>query len=190
MTNRLQPKWLGCLLLSCSVAATAATVHQHGLAEAAVVVDGEQLTISFRAPLMDILGTEQPPADTPARARYQTRLAQITAPQPSPAAQCEPVRAATSSVDRLFPEQEGHHSHDHHDHGNDDQQDAHHEGHSHHQDVENEWTFSCASVEQLKAVVLPFLDSFPSLTTEVVLLLPAGQNALRLAPGETRISLE
>lgn len=185
MTNRLQPKWLGCLLLSCSVAATAAMVHQHGLAEAAVVVDGEQLTVSFRAPLMDILGTEQPPADTPARIRYEARLAQITAPQPSPAAQCEPVRAATSSVDRLFPEQEGHHSHDHH-----YQQDAHHEGHSHHQDVENEWTFSCASVEQLKAVVLPFLDTFPSLTTEVVLLLPAGQNALRLAPGETRIWLE
>ncbi|PHR66324.1 MULTISPECIES: DUF2796 domain-containing protein [unclassified Alcanivorax] len=180
MTTRWQRNSLACLLLSFSLSATAAEVHQHGLAEAAVVVEGEQVTIRFRAPLMDILGTEQPPADAPARARYGKRLAQVAAPQPSPAAQCEPVSASISSVDTLFPEQQAHDSHDHHDH----------DAHSHHQDVENEWLFSCAFPEKLNAVELPFLGIFSSLTTEVVLLLPAGQNALRLAPDETRIPLE
>jgi len=180
MKNRWQRNRLACLLLSFSLSATGADVHQHGLAEAAVVVEGEQLTIHFRAPLMDILGTERPPADAPARARYGKRLAQVTAPQPSPAAQCEPVSASISSVDTLFPEQQAHDAQDHHDH----------DGHSHHEDVDNQWLFSCAFPEKLNAVELPFLDTFSSLTTEVVLLLPAGQSALRLAPGKTRISLE
>ncbi len=184
MTTRWQRNSLACLLLSVSLSTTAAGVHQHGLAEAAVVVEGEQVTIRFRAPLMDILGTEQPPADAPARARYGKRLAQVAAPQPSPAAQCEPVSASISSVDSLFPEQQAHDSHDHHDHDHD------HDAHSHHEDVDNEWLFSCAFPEKLNAVDLPFLDTFSSLTTEVVLLLPAAQSALRLAPGETRIPLE
>ena len=180
MINRWLPSCLACLLLSFSLSASAAGVHQHGLAEAAVVVEGEQVTIRFRAPLMDILGTEQPPADAPARARYGKRLAQVTAPQPAPAAQCEPVSASISSVDALFPEPQAHDAQNHHDH----------DGHNHHEDVDNEWVFSCAFPEKLNAVELPFLDTFSSLSTEVVLLLPAGQSALRLAPGETRIPLE
>ena len=44
------------LLMLLSNLANAAGVHQHGLADAAVVVEGQSLTVSFRAPLMDILG--------------------------------------------------------------------------------------------------------------------------------------
>ena len=74
------------LSLLASLPALAAGVHQHGLAEAAVVVEGESLTVSFRAPLMDILGTEQPPADAAARVRYEDRLKQVSEPLPSEAA--------------------------------------------------------------------------------------------------------
>ena len=176
---------LAALLLPVCLATTAsaAQVHQHGLAEAAVVLEGNTLTVSFRAPLMDILGTEQAPADAATRSRYADRLAQITPPAPSASANCELRDATVSTVETLFPAARLEEEHGH-DHG-----DA-HTGHAHHADVDNEWTFLCQFPQKLQAVSLPFLETFSGLTTEVILLLPAGQGAQRLAPGETRIPLE
>ena len=56
--------------------------------------------------------------------------------------------------------------------------------------MEAEWTFQCQSPDKLSDVTLPFLAIFSGLATEVILLLPDGQSALRLAPGNTRIPLE
>jgi hypothetical protein len=165
------------LFLAGAGTAFAAGVHQHGLAHAAVVVEGATLSVSFRAPLMDVLGTEQPPGDAASRARYRDRLERLTAPLPAPAAQCRVSAETRTTVDTLFPT--SHHGHD---------QDHSH-GHGH-QDVEAEWVFQCDTPSALTSVTLPFLDTFSGLTTEVVTLLPAGQGALRLAPGDTRIPLE
>ena len=168
---------LGLLMLLGNPAA-AAGVHQHGLADAAVVVEGHSLTVSFRAPLMDILGTEQPPVDAAARVRYADRLKQVSEPQLPAAAGCRLSHETRSGVAALFPESQQHdHEHEHHEH-------------DHHADVEAEWTFQCQSPDKLTTVSLPFLAIFSSLTTEVVLLLPDGQGALRLTPGDTRIPLE
>ena len=175
---------LTAVLLSATGIAPAADVHQHGRAEAAVVLEGKALTVSFRAPLMDILGTEQPPVDAPARRRYDQRLADITPPVPSSEAGCDLEEATLSNVDTLFPEAAG----DHHAHAHDHEDKP--DTHGHHVDVENEWIFVCQSPADLQAVSLPFLNTFSGLTTEVILLLPGGQNALRLAPGDTRIPLE
>ena len=102
------------LSLLASLPALAAGVHQHGLPEAAVVVEGESLTVSFRAPLMDILGTEQPPADAAARVRYEDRLKQVSEPLPSEAAECRLNHATRSTVASLFPDVDAHdHDHDH-----------------------------------------------------------------------------
>ncbi len=166
------------LLMLLSNLANAAGVHQHGLADAAVVVEGQSLTVSFRAPLMDILGTEQPPADAAARVRYADRLKQVSEPLPSPVAGCRLSHETRSGVEALFPESQQH-----------DPDHAHHE-HSHHADVEAEWTFQCQSPDKLSDVTLPFLAIFSGLATEVILLLPDGQSAMRLAPGNTRIPLE
>ncbi len=162
-------------LFMVSTTVLAADVHQHGLAQAAVVVEGETLTVSFRAPLMDIIGTERPPGDAASRARYRDRLRQVTAPVPASRAQCEPSDETRTTIDALFPVSGTHEDHDH--------------GHRHH-DVEAEWTFQCRTPAELDQVTLPFLETFSGLTTEVVLLLPAGQSAVRLAPGDTRIPLE
>ena len=194
----VQRKWLAALLLPLSMGASAAGVHQHGLAEAAVVVEGGELTVTFTAPLMDILGTVQPPGDAAARVRYADQLARLTAPEPSPKADCKPVSKTQTTVDMLFPHGEqdhhdAHHEHEHDaspEHGHHDDNHGDDEAHGQHQDVEAEWTFVCQQPEALKAVTLPFLDTFSGLTTEVVLLLPAGQNALKLEPGNTRIPLE
>lgn len=161
------------LLLLAGNPAVAAEVHQHGLAEAAVVVEGQSLTVSFRAPLMDILGTEQPPVDAAARVRYEDRLKQVSEPQPSAQADCTLSHETRTGVAVLFPDS---YQHDH--------------DHEHHADVEADWTFQCQSPDRLTDVTLPFLATFSGLTTEVILLLPAGQGALRLAPGDTRIPLE
>ncbi|MED5602440.1 MAG: DUF2796 domain-containing protein [Pseudomonadota bacterium] len=161
------------LVLAGAGTALAAGVHQHGLAHAAVVVEGATLSVSFRAPLMDVLGTEQPPGDAASRARYRDRLERLTAPLPAPAAQCRISAETRTTVDTLFPT--SHHDQDH--------------GHEH-QDVEAEWVFQCDTPSALTSVTLPFLDTFSGLSTEVVTLLPAGQGALRLAPGDTRIPLE
>ena len=188
MKNPMQPKWLAALLLPLSVAGFAADVHQHGHAEAAVVLEGDQLTVSFRAPLMDIFGSEQPPADASARLRYSKRLAQVIEPHPSAAALCELINVSSRSVADLFPESKAHDRDDHdHDHDHDDDS---HEAVNHHQDIVHEWTFACEAPQQLQAVDLPFLSTFSSLTTDVVLLLPAVQSASRLAPGQTRILVE
>ncbi len=173
---------IAALLVTAGTTAVAAEVHQHGLAQAAVVVEGETLTVSFRAPLMDIIGTEQPPGDAASRARYRDRLQRLTAPVPASRAQCVLSDEARTTVDALFPVSETHgdHDHEHHDHDHDPG----------HQDVEAEWTFQCRAPSELDGVRLPFLDTFSGLTTEAVLLLPAGQSAVRLAPGDTRIPLE
>lgn len=169
-------------LFMVSTTVLSADVHQHGLAQAAVVVEGETLTVNFRAPLMDIIGTEQPPGDAASRARYRDRLQEVTAPVPTSRAQCALSDEARTTVDALFPVSETHgdHDHEHHDHGHGDG----------HRDVEAEWTFRCRAPSELNEVTLPFLDTFSGLTTEVVLLLPAGQDAVRLAHGDTRIPLE
>ena len=173
------------LFLAGAGTALAAGVHQHGLAHAAVVVEGATLSVSFRAPLMDVLGTEQPPGDAASRARYRDRLERLTAPLPAPAAQCRISAETRTTVDTLFPASASHHDHEHgHEHG-----DEHNHEHGH-QDVEAEWVFQCDTPSALTSVTLPFLDTFSGLSTEVVTLLPAGQGALRLAPGDTRIPLE
>lgn len=163
------------LLLLAGNPAVAAEVHQHGLAEAAVVVEGQSLTVSFRAPLMDILGTEQPPVDAAARVRYEDRLKQVSEPEPSAPADCTLSHETRTGVAALFPDSPQH-DHDHE--------------HDPHADMEAEWTFQCQSPDKLTDVTLPFLVTFSGLTTEVILLLPDGQGALRLAPGDTRIPLE
>jgi len=169
------------LLVAGTGTAFAADVHQHGLAHAAVVVEGATLSVSFRAPLMDVLGTERPPGDAASRARYRDRLQRLSAPLPAPAAQCELSAETRTTVDTLFPASESHHGHEH----------GHEHNHEHgHQDVEAEWVFQCDTPKELTSVTLRFLDTFSGLTTEVVTLLPAGQGALRLAPGDTRIPLE
>ena len=169
------------LLLAGTGTAFAAGVHQHGLAHAAVVVEGATLRVSFRAPLMDVLGTEQPPGDAASRARYRDRLQRLTAPLPAPAAQCQVSAETRTTVDTLFPVSASHHGHE----------EGHEHSHEHdHRDVEAEWVFQCDTPSKLTSVTLPFLDTFSGLTTEVVTLLPAGQGALRLAPGDTRIPLE
>ena len=66
--------------------AQAAPVHQHGRAEAAVVVDDATLTLSFRAPLMDILGVERAPESEAERHHFQEQLDRVVAPRPSEAA--------------------------------------------------------------------------------------------------------
>lgn len=192
LNNAVPFSGLAALLLVVSLSASAAGVHQHGLAQAAVVLEEQNLTVTFRAPLMDILGTTQPPGDAAARVRYAQRLAQITPPVPASRADCKVVSAVQTTVEQLFPEQ---HSHEHehkHEHENHEahEHDAHDDHHDEHQDVEAEWSFICQQPDALNVLSLPFLNTFSSLTTEVVLLLPSGQNALRLAPGNPRIPLE
>ena len=145
------------LLLLVGNPVVAAEVHQHGLADAAVVVEGQSLTVSFRAPLMDILGTEQPPVDAAAQVRYEDRLKQVSEPEPSAPADCTLSHESRTGVAALFPDA---HQHDH-------DEDA----HSHHADVEAEWTFQCQSPDKLTDVTLPFLATFSGLTTEVILFL-------------------
>ena len=173
------------LLVAGTGNAFAAGVHQHGLAHAAVVVEDTTLSVSFQAPLMDVLGTEQPPGDAASRARYRDRLQRLSAPLPAPAAQCRLSAQTRTTVDILFPTSASHHDHEH----GDEHGDEHNHEHGH-QDVEAEWVFQCDTPSELTSVTLPFLDTFSGLTTEVVTLLPAGQGALRLAPGDTRIPLE
>ncbi len=188
LNNAVPFSGLAALLLVVSLSASAAGVHQHGLAQAAVVLEEQNLTVTFRAPLMDILGTTQPPGDAAARVRYAQRLAQITPPVPASRADCKVVSAVQTTVEQLFPEGH-HHRHDHENHEA-HEHDAHDDHHDEHQDVEAEWSFICQQPDGLNVVSLPFLNTFSSLTTEVVLLLPSGQNALRLAPGNPRIPLE
>ncbi|MFP1683452.1 DUF2796 domain-containing protein, partial [Alloalcanivorax sp. C16-1] len=59
-----------------------------------------------------------------------------------------------------------------------------------HQDLEASWTYQCAHMDRLDAVTWAFLADFPALTTEVILLRPQGQGARRLAPGQTRLTLD
>lgn len=177
MKNPALRSGLCALSLLLSVLVNAAGVHQHGLAEAAVVLEGKTLTVRFQAPLMDIIGTEQPPADAAERVRYAKALARVTQPEPSMSAHCELEQSTRHDVDALFShgKAQGHDGHDHH---------------SEHADVENEWAFVCQNPDKIKDVTLPFLATFPSLSTDVILLLPTGQSSLRLAPGENRIRLE
>ncbi|MFP1678495.1 DUF2796 domain-containing protein [Alloalcanivorax sp. C16-2] len=172
-------------LLFATGLAQAAPVHQHGRAEAAVAVDEATLTLTFRAPLMDILGVERAPESEAERRHFQERLDLVVAPRPAETAGCALQASKVPDVAALFPE--GHdHNHDHdHDH---DHEHEHH--HAHHQDLEATWTYQCDRIAELDAVTWPFLADFPSLTTEVILLLPSGQGARTLSPGDTRLPLE
>ncbi|MAY10563.1 MAG: hypothetical protein CL543_03585 [Alcanivorax sp.] len=165
--------------------AQAAPVHQHGRAEAAVVVDDATLTLSFRAPLMDILGVERAPESEAERHHFQEQLDRVVAPRPSEAAGCTLQEEKVTDLAALFPEGDGHHHADDHDHDHD-----HDHHHAHHQDLEATWTYQCDHIAELDAVTWPFLSDFPSLTTEVILLLPGGQGVQTLNPGDTRLPLE
>lgn len=190
LNNAVPFSGLAALLLVASLSASAAGVHQHGLAQAAVVLEEQNLTVTFRAPLMDILGTTQPPGDAAARVRYAQRLAQITPPVPASRADCKVVSALQTTVEQLFPEGHNHRHDPAHENHEAHEHDEHDDHHDEHQDVEAEWSFICQQPDALNVISLPFLNTFSSLTTEVVLLLPSGQNALRLAPGNPRIPLE
>lgn len=199
LNNAVPLSGLTSLLLAISLSASAAGVHQHGLADAAVVLEEKSLTVTFSAPLMDILGTTRPPGDAAARVRYAQRLAQITTPTTTSAADCKVVSARQTTVEQLFPEDHSHRQEHDHENEHQHQKSPEHDGHEGdheadheevHQDVQAEWRFVCQHPDALNVVTLPFLNTFSSLTTEVVLLLPSGQNALRLAAGNPRIPLE
>lgn len=167
----------------------AGEAHVHGLAEMAVVIGGDTLTINLISPMYNIAGFEHAPRDAAEQAALEAAQ-QMLLDAPAlfaidAAAGCE----LTERVMNYKSFMEGEAGGEDHDHD----AEAGHEGSGDDgglKEVDAEWSFDCADTGRLRSLTVNAFDAFPQLqSVEVVVVAPAGQGAATLTPGSRSVDI-
>ena len=174
-------------LMSLALGAAAATrelgAHVHGVAELRVVIDGNQLSISFESPLDNVVGFERAPRTDKERSAVRSMATRLRQAQTlfvtTPAAQCKLVSVQLVSAalpadllgepkpTKVEGSKEG-------------------EGHA---DLDASFTFNCANASQLKGMDVGLMQAFPGLRKlNVQVVGPKGQSATTLVPGKRALA--
>lgn len=177
-----------------------AGAHIHGLAQLALALDGQTLSIELESPLYNLLGFEHAP-ETDAQ-KETVKAAQESLSDPSSlfrfnaGAACtpdatEPVALMSGETDEDHHDHDADHSHDDdHDH---DEPEAHTDeaGPAHnHNNVILSYSFSCEKADELQWAELPIFDVFDNLeTVDLVYLGPSQQMSASAASSSERIAL-
>ena len=159
--------------------------HVHGMASLDVVLEGNMLLASIKAPAADLVGFEHVASTDEQKSKVydmlgKMELAEVLWTLPT-AAEC--ARQDVSVEHELI--KEDHHDYDHdHDHKHD-------HDHDHaHSDVLVDYHYECQHPEHLQSVTVNLFETFPSLhEIEGQLITPSGQKGQTLTAEQNTIQL-
>ena len=158
--------------------------HVHGAWELFAALDGADLSVTVKGPIVDVLGFETAPASererqavTDLTAFLETPEAMVSLDQRAGCRLSGPVAVNLPegfSTETAKADEDHDHAHDNdHDHGHD----------IHKSDVELTYAFTCNAPKRLNAITLTGFTAFPELkTVDAVFLSDTKQSAQRLEP--------
>lgn len=155
--------------LSFSTAATGETrqlgSHEHGVGTLDIAVEGQTVSMAFRAPGADIVGFEHKPVSNEELAAVAAAIDVLSQPfrlfaLPEQAGCSVESAAADLSFDT---DEEGHDEHSKDDeHKSHDHDHAHDEKHDGHSEFEANYTLACATPAALEELRLTYFEQFPN----------------------------
>ncbi|MEO1137327.1 MAG: DUF2796 domain-containing protein [Pseudomonadota bacterium] len=165
--------------------------HVHGVWEFFAALDGAQLTVTMKGPLIDVLGFERLPETDDERALVVELKERVTSYQ-SMLTLDERARCATSAPAAIIlPEgflmksttehDEKAHSHDDH-HAHDDE----HHNHDSHNDFEVTYLFNCETPTRLGALTVNGFDTFSAIQTVDAVFLSEATTVARQLTRDSR----
>ena len=181
------------LVIGGQIPAGAPAQHVHGVIELGVVVEGDTVAVSLRAPLDDVVGFEHAPESDEQRERIRQAAAMLSNADAmfglAGSASCS---ISDTSVDGPAYVTEhlaggeagsaGSHDGHHHDAGHDDSD--HHDSEEH-SEINAGYEWECGNVSALDALALRFTESFVGVETiEIQILTSAGARVIT-ADGRT-----
>ena len=192
------------LLLLCALAigglipAGVPAQHVHGVIELGVVVEGDTVAVSLRAPLDDVVGFEHAPESDEQRESIRQAAAMLSNADAmfglAGSASCS---ISDTSVDGPAYVTEhlaggeagsaGSHDGHHHDAGH---HDSDHGGSERHSEVNASYAWECGNVSALESLALRFTEGFAGVETiEIQILTPAGAQVITAQGRASSVSL-
>ena len=192
------------LLLLCALAigglipAGVPAQHVHGVIELGVVVEGDTVAVSLRAPLDDVVGFEHAPESDEQRESIRQAAAMLSNADAmfglAGSASCS---ISDTSVDGPAYVTEhlaggeagsaGSHDGHHHDAGH---HDSDHGGSEQHSEVNASYAWECGNVSALESLALRFTEGFAGVETiEIQILTPAGAQVITAQGRASSVSL-
>lgn len=162
-------------------------VHQHGLAQLNVAVDGSVVEIELIAPAINIVGFEHAPRNDAQRRALAQALTALRNGEdlfrPSAEAACRLIEAEVEIDTELEnAEKDRHQAHGH--------GEAHHDHHGGHAELSARYRFLCEQPQRLQSIRLTLFERFPgNESVQVQLLTPSAQRLLKLTAGRADIRL-
>ena len=162
--------------------------HVHGESKMNLAVEGNVLEIELESPAHDIVGFEHMPKTAAQRDSVKRAVATLKDGAAlfrlSPGAGCKLQEAEVETPlaeDEEHKHEEAEHKHDEHKEGEHAEEEVHSEFHAH-------YRFRCADPAQLKSMEVKLFESFGRMEEiEIGAVLPAGQRAMTLKPGSSRL---
>lgn len=128
--------------------------HEHGAAELAIALDGNQLIAEFTSPGMNIVGFEHEAKDADEIAAVKAAVEKL-----GMGTELIELKGAGCSLSDADVEAEGLLAETHEDEHHDDE----HEGEDAHAEFEVTYTFNCATPDQLSGVSVSFFEQWPGI---------------------------
>ena len=192
------------LLLLCALAigglipAGVPAQHVHGVIELGVVVEGDTVAVSLRAPLDDVVGFEHAPESDEQRESIRQAAAMLSNADAmfglAGSASCSisdtSVDGPAYVTEHLAGGEAGSAgSHDGH-HRDAGHHDSDHGGSERHSEVNASYTWECGNVSALESLALRFTEGFAGVETiEIQILTPAGAQVITAQGRASSVSL-
>lgn len=162
--------------------------HEHGAAELAIALDGNQLIAEFKSPAINIVGFEHEAKDSDGIAAVNAAVEKLGL-----GAELLEFRGAGCSLLEADVEAEGlladDHEEDHHtgDHHEDDE----HEDEEAHSEFEATYTFNCVTPDQLTEVSVSLFEQWPGIEEiETVFLSADHQLSVELTASDSSFEMK
>lgn len=142
--------------------------HVHGMATLDLVMDGQELMMHLRSPLMNFLGFEHQPETEQQKAIYQDMLQQLERKDSLLTVEGTTCQAESIEIEDPFEnlDQEGH------------------------ADVDVSYFFRCEQADKITGLKINLFDLYNRIETlQVQMVLPNGQQQLELNPQRTTIRI-
>jgi hypothetical protein len=171
--------------------------HEHGHGALNVAVEGNQVAIELEVPGFDIVGFEYAAKSDEDKAAIAAALKTLSDPSTvvmmPEAAGCSPTEVAAELHGDEDHDDHGHEEHakdDHDDHGHEEHAEHDHGDEEAHSEFEVEYVMTCASIDKLTKIDLPYFETFPNAEElEIQLVTDKGAMEVEATPENPVIDL-
>jgi len=185
---------LSSLAFTAGASAQEQHVHEHGVGQLNLAIDGELVELELAAPGADIVGFEHEPATAAEKEAFASALAKLKNGAAlfmfPDAAKCRLDEARVESEDMSEEQHEEEHRHESAHEKDDHDEAGHQKGEADkHAEFHVHYRFRCADAEQLTYIDVSYFNAFPAARElEVQALTPRGQKGGELTAASPRLT--